>query len=83
MIVSATIAMGCTDVAGFYLILCVHRALRQRKKLLQNWEKAPTHAREYLESIAEVSFNRHIWYLFTFRDPMRLYHKSLVYILLG
>jgi hypothetical protein len=63
--------LAVASLFPFWALYCNEKTYRQRQKLLPSagdtdfWEK--------MRQFQKVSYNRHNWYLLTFRNPDELY----------
>jgi hypothetical protein len=54
-----------------WCFICNCRTFRQRTKLINLWRSDLFW--EYSKEFEKVSYNEHMWYLITFRNPRKLY----------
>lgn len=83
-IVSAMAASIVTGLAGVWILICNYRTRIQRTLILWQADKDAMTAigsgdanwRRFYDDFGRVSYDRHLFHVATFRDPMQLYKSS-------
>lgn len=61
-------------VGGIWLMICNHRTWKQRMQIIDWIFDSSSNWRRRNAEYDQVSYDQHMWALFTFRNPRKLYN---------